>query len=1075
MLGVLSPALKGKSMTGRLIQSSLLFIVPHRVGMLLISCVVVAFGSNAVTGQAVARQSEFIEEEPRVYPTLKGLVVGPTGEPVSGARVIVQEHPYKYPGTKRLSGDLRKRSDLMVLARTRTEMDGGFRFDNLAIPDYRSYSESPYPITVLVLHKDYAIHWQAIVDQGNAEMRVELSESSPASFGVKMQGGERPKRLQAELIGMLSIDDWKNARKNNRQPSEIVYTGLVNVQGSQITDRLIEVSDSIIQLPKLRSNSIAALQVGAKNAASRTVYVANFDTEDLPKHDKCQLLRSSGGEVELRPAVTIEFKINDPEGAPVKAASILVEHRVEQNASIGWSTRYEVASVSGDTGVAKIDGVVLDAVTRVRVKPQSGKKLLSRTQKLVKDDLVIDRSMTITLDRGILLNGKVINQKTGAGMPKVDVRYYPTGQRDPKTSVVNEADEAKTNGSGEFEMVLPNVKGILMLPGLSNDYRAVEEYAIDPKQIEAPVTMELKSVPMLEVRLVDREGKPVAQAKVRSTGMNANGGYTMPENRVSDVNGIIQMPLIQTMAVFRTKKLAVVAISKDQSLVGSVVIEGPDGLSGMEAYIKHYAELIEQQDPAVTAKIVMEPVSVIEGTVVDADSGASIANARVSLLQHPGDGLSLLSRFFPPVRTDQNGTYRIKAIGGLEGNIELDAIGFMKSKFISEEDKFVPQPGMVLSRSHRLYAMEGSSSFEAFEAPDLGQRTGMEAFEFLAGSFVADLKHFRQKGRTIKDLALSGQFVEKRHPSAAYQQAMLALANANAGTLVEPKALAWACKAPMRGGLDNRAAYKFRTTVGDRLMRDYIESPEIENCLTSLIYSQKSPREAAEKIIAVHPLASVQGKALVELAKMYLQEYEISTRHGIQARWRKGLTDDQIEARAHEIFTRMKNDYADIPYWHHKTLGQFATRQLFELDHLGVGDQVIDIVGKDIDGNAMKLSDFRGKIVVLDFWGSWCGPCKGDLPFLNGLAKDYPQEVEVLGFMCDSVESAKASVAQNRVIWRNWSEVEGGPVQTQWNIDSWPTTYIIDPQGRVVAKGLRGAKLESVVQQLAVEMIKNPK
>lgn len=1043
--------------------------------MLLIICVVVAFGSIAVTGQAVARQSEFVEDEPRVYPTLKGLIVGPKGEPVSGARVIVQEHPYKYPGTKLINGEPRKRSDLMVLARTKTEMDGRFRFENLPIPDYRSYSDSPYPLTVLVVHNDYAIHWQAVVDPSNAEMRVELSESSTASFDVKIHDGKQPAGLRVDLIGILSIADWKEACRSNRQPSEIIYTGLVNVQGSQIADRLIGVSGSMVTLPKMRLNSIAALQVGAKNAASRTVYVANFDTEELPTHEKCQLGRSSGGEIELPRAETLEFKIIDPEGVPVKAATVMVEHRVEPDATIGWSTRYEVASVSGDSGVTKIDGVVLDDVTRVRVKPVSGKGLLWQTLKLVKNEIVIGRPMTVTLKRGILLTGKVINQNTGAGMPKVNVRFYPTGHRDAKSSVVNAADEAKTNDAGEFEMVLPDVKGVLMLPGLSNDYRVVEEYAIDPKQIEAPVTIQLKTVPMLEVLIVDREGKPVSQAKVRSTGMNANGGYSMPGNRVSDENGIIQMPLIQTMAVFRTKKLAVVAISKDQTLCGSVVVEGPQGLSGMEAYIGHYAKLIEKQEPAVTAKIVMEPVSIIEGTVVDADSGASIAGAQVSLRQHPGDGMNILSRFFPTVLTDQNGTYRIKAIGGLEGDIDLKAQGFMKSKFIAADDQFVPQPGIVLSRSHRLYAMEGSSSFEEFETPSLGERTGMEAFEFLSGTFEADLKFFRQKSRAIKDLALSGQFVEKRHPSAAYQNAMLALADANVGTLVELKALAWACNAPMHGGMDNLAAYKFRTTVGNRLMRDFIESPEIETCLTSLIYSQKSPKEAAEEIIAVNPVASVQGKALVDLAKIYLNEHEMSTRHGLQAKWRKGLTDDQIEARAHEIFTQLKNDYADIPYWRHKTLGQFAARQLFELDHLGVGDQVIDIVGEDIEGNLMKLSDFRGKIVVLDFWGSWCGPCKGDLPFLNELAKDYPQQVEVLGFMSDSVESARASVAQNRVTWRNWSEVEGGPVQTQWNIDGWPTTYIIDPQGRVIAKGLRGAKLESAVQQLAAEMMKNPK
>ena len=80
----------------------------------------------------------------------------------------------------------------------------------------------------------------------------------------------------------------------------------------------------------------------------------------------------------------------------------------------------------------------------------------------------------------------------------------------------------------------------------------------------------------------------------------------------------------------------------------------------------------------------------------------------------------------------------------------------------------------------------------------------------------------------------------------------------------------------------------------------------------------------------------------------------------------------KLEAQAEQYFEKIVKsaEFADIPY-QGKTLGAAASRNLFEIRNLSIGKVAPEIDGEDIDGNSMKLSDYRGKVVVLDFWGDW--------------------------------------------------------------------------------------------------------
>ena len=89
---------------------------------------------------------------------------------------------------------------------------------------------------------------------------------------------------------------------------------------------------------------------------------------------------------------------------------------------------------------------------------------------------------------------------------------------------------------------------------------------------------------------------------------------------------------------------------------------------------------------------------------------------------------------------------------------------------------------------------------------------------------------------------------------------------------------------------------------------------------------------------------------------------------------------------------------------------------------LSVGNVAPEIEGEDIGGEPMKLSDYRGKVVVLVFWAIWCGPCMGMIPHEKDLVERHKgQPFALLGINSDTDrEKLKATIAENGITWRSW-------------------------------------------------------
>jgi peroxiredoxin len=192
------------------------------------------------------------------------------------------------------------------------------------------------------------------------------------------------------------------------------------------------------------------------------------------------------------------------------------------------------------------------------------------------------------------------------------------------------------------------------------------------------------------------------------------------------------------------------------------------------------------------------------------------------------------------------------------------------------------------------------------------------------------------------------------------------------------------------------------------------------------------------------------------------------------ADYEKAANAEEMAAKAELAFEELLKNYGDCPSLvsvEERSLGYVAKQNLFELRHLRIGKKAPDIVGEDLDGKKFKLSDYRGKVTVIVFWTTWCGCCTAMVPQEKKLVERLKGKPFVLiGVNGDEDrEAAKQTAKKMGMTWRSFQNRQSGEFATidnAWNIEGWPAIFVLDQNGVVRFRHVRGEKLEQAVDEL---------
>jgi peroxiredoxin len=143
---------------------------------------------------------------------------------------------------------------------------------------------------------------------------------------------------------------------------------------------------------------------------------------------------------------------------------------------------------------------------------------------------------------------------------------------------------------------------------------------------------------------------------------------------------------------------------------------------------------------------------------------------------------------------------------------------------------------------------------------------------------------------------------------------------------------------------------------------------------------------------------------------------------------------------------------------------------LKRLKGVSIGSEAPEIALPTPAGPIMRLSDLRGKYVLIDFWASWCGPCRRENPNVIKTYATYKDKgFEIFGVSLDQEKTAWINaIAKDQLTWPHVSDLQywNSVAAQAYQVSSIPMTFLLDPQGKVIAKGLRGDSLNQYLANL---------
>ncbi len=287
---------------------------------------------------------------------------------------------------------------------------------------------------------------------------------------------------------------------------------------------------------------------------------------------------------------------------------------------------------------------------------------------------------------------------------------------------------------------------------------------------------------------------------------------------------------------------------------------------------------------------------------------------------------------------------------------------------------------LTLTAACAVFALPAAAQ-EASDSAEASELTADEQLEALADEIKALEAAFWKKVHAAETDEERERVHATRPKREDFAPRFIEVARANPGSDAAVDALAWV--------LDNCQSSRPRATALELVLSDNLQSEELWGiCSTLSRECSELAQTTVQKILAGSPHRKVQGYACYSLAKQNSRLAKIADKLGDAkpgdsyiAWYTNKLGEERMAAigkagtshyseRAEALFEQLAAEFGDVKS-RRSTFGELAASNLFEIRHLQIGMPAPDIEGDDLNGVSFKLSDYRGKVVVLDFWGNW--------------------------------------------------------------------------------------------------------
>jgi peroxiredoxin len=225
---------------------------------------------------------------------------------------------------------------------------------------------------------------------------------------------------------------------------------------------------------------------------------------------------------------------------------------------------------------------------------------------------------------------------------------------------------------------------------------------------------------------------------------------------------------------------------------------------------------------------------------------------------------------------------------------------------------------------------------------------------------------------------------------------------------------------------------------------------------------------AAEQTQNMNEMMRIRGdyEKLVDSLKKYAKSFIFKNRNNILAAYfgLVYLNEPGQEALMTEIYDTL------TPAVKKSYFGTRLGDMVNASNKTAIGSLAPDFTQNDPAGNPISLSSLRGQYVLVDFWASWCGPCRQENPNIVKAYNAYKDKgFTILGVSLDQDKAAwEKAIADDKLAWHQVSDLKywDNAVARTYNIQSIPASLLLDKEGKIIGKNLRGAELEAKLKEL---------